>query len=262
MQLQGKPAHRFPMPGTGRGRRRWLATCIAACLVGVGGAAQAQAVLRLARLDNVPDQFVGSEILAAVYKRLGITVQFVDLPAKRSLLESSEGRLDGEVQRILAVQDQYPSLIAVRPSINSIEPTAFVRSGVSLQVDGWKSLAPYPIGIVRGVGSSERGTQGMRAVEAVTTMEQLMQSLAEGRFVVAVNDRFSGLLVIRRLRLEGTVQPVEPPLERIPLYHFLHERHRDLVPKVEQAIRSMQASGDLERVRQQTMDKMMLQARH
>jgi polar amino acid transport system substrate-binding protein len=247
--------------GTNPERRRWLQACAGACLLGATGAACGQTALRFARLENVPDQFLGGEILVAVYKRLGITVEFVDLPAKRSLLESSEGRVDGEVQRILAVQDQYPTLIAVQPSFNSIEPTAFVRSGVSLRVEGWKSLAPHSIGIVRGVGSSERGTQGMRAVEPVTTMENLMQSLDAGRFEVAVNDRFSGLLVIRRLGLEGKVQPLEPPLEHIPLYHFLHERHRDLVPKVGQMIRSMQASGELDRVRQHVMDGMLAAAR-
>jgi polar amino acid transport system substrate-binding protein len=161
------------------------------------------------------------------------------------------------VQRILAVQEQYPTLIAVQPSFNSIEPSAFVRSGVSLRVDGWKSIAQHSVGIVRGVGSSERGTQGMPTVQPVTTMENLMQSLEAGRFEVAVNDRFSGLLVIRKLGLEGKVQPLEPPLEHIPLHHFLHERHRDLVPKVGLVVRGMQASGELDRLRQQVMDSML-----
>lgn len=243
-------------------RRLLLQACAGACVLGATGAASGQPVLRLARLENVPDQFLGGEILVAVYKRLGIPMDFMDLPAKRSLLESSQGRVDGEVQRILAVQDQYPTLIAVQPSFNFIEPAAFVRSGTSLRVDdGWKSLAPHSIGIVRGVGSSERGTQGMPAVQAVTTMENLMQSLDAGRFDVAVNDRFSGLLVIRRLGLEGKVQPLDPPLEHIPLYHFLHERHRALVEKVGQAIRGMQASGELDRVRRQVMDTMLAAAR-
>lgn len=243
-------------------RRRWLKACAVACLgaaaaVGAG----AQTVLRFSRLENVPDQYVGGEILVEVYKRLGITVQFADLPAKRSLIESSEGRVDGEVQRILAVQDQYPTLVAVHPTINFIEPAAFVRKGMNPRLNGWKSLAPHSLGIVRGVGSSERGTQGMPAVEAVTTMEHLMQSLDAGRFEVAVNDRFSGLLVIRRLGLESKLQPVEPPLEHIPLYHFLHERHRDLVPKVGQVIRDMQSRGELERLRHQLMEKMLAEAR-
>jgi ABC-type amino acid transport substrate-binding protein len=242
-------------------RRRWFELGLGACLATAAGAASAQTVLRISRLDNVPDQFLGGEMLVEVYKRLGITVQFVDLPAKRSLLESSEGRVDGEVQRILAVQDQYPTLVAVQPSFNFIEPSGFVRSGSSLRLQGWQSLAPHSIGIVRGVGSSERGTQGMRAVEAVTTMENLMQSLDAGRFEVAVNDRFSGLLVLRRLGLEGKVQPVDPPLERIPLYHFLHERHRELVPKVAQVIRDMQARGELDKLRKQVMEKMLAEVK-
>lgn len=242
-------------------RRRWIAACLGACLAGVGRVASAQTVLRLSRLDNVPDQFLGGEMLVEVYKRLGVRVQFVDLPAKRSLLESSEGRVDGEVQRILAVQDQYPTLLPVHPSFNYIEPAAFVRKGVSLRVDGWQSLAPHSIGIVRGVGSSERGTKGMRAVEAVTTMEDLMNALEAGRFEVAVNDRFSGLLVMRRLGLDGKVQPLDPPLEHIPLHHFLHERHREMVPRVGQVIREMQARGELERVRRQVMERMLAEAR-
>jgi polar amino acid transport system substrate-binding protein len=243
-------------------RRRWLQAGAGACLLGTLGVPRAQTVVRIARLENVPDQFLGGELLVPIYKRLGMTVEFADMPAKRSLIESSEGRVDGEVQRILAVKDQYPTLVAVHPSFNSIEPAAFVRKGTSLRVDGWKSLAEHSIGIVRGVGSSERGTQGMRSVEPVTTMENLMQSLNAGRFDVAVNDRFSGLLVLRKLGLEGKVQPVDPPLEHIPLHHFLHERHRDLVPKVGQVIRGMQASGELERLRQQVMDQMLSAVKH
>lgn len=244
-------------------RRRWLQAGLGACLLGTGAAAPAQRVLRLARLDSVPDQFLGGELLRSVYKhkRLDINVQFVDLPPKRSLLESSEGRVDGEVQRILAVQDQYPTLLPVHPSFNFIEPAAFVRRETALRVDGWASLAPHTIGIVHGVGSSERGTQGMPAVEPVPTMEHLMQALEAGRFDVAVNDRFSGLLVIHRLGLQGRIVPLEPALERIPLHHFLHERHRALVPRVGQVVRDMEAGGELARVRQQVMDRMLAEAR-
>jgi polar amino acid transport system substrate-binding protein len=243
------------------GRRRWLQAGAGACLLGAFGATRAQTVLRIARLENGPDQFLGGELLVAIYKRLGIGVEFVDMPAKRSLIESSEGRVDGEVQRILAVQDQYPTLMAVQPGFNFIEPAAFVRTGMRLRVDGWQSIAGHSLGIVRGVGSSERGTHGMRSVEPVTTMENLMHALAAGRFEVAVNDRFSGLLVIGKLGLEDKVHAVEPPLERIALHHFLHERHHSLVPKVGQAVQAMQASGELDRLRQQVMDGMLATAK-
>lgn len=236
--------------------RRRLLACGGACLLAPFGIARAQSPLRLARLENVPDQALGAEILTVVYRRLGIPVEFVDLPAKRSLLESSEGRVDGEVQRILAVQTQYPTLVALHPSFNYIEPSAFVKD-LELRVEGWPSLAPHSVGIVRGVGSSEAGTRGMARVEAVSTMDQLMQALAAGRYEVAVNDRFSGLLIIQRLGLGAVVRALEPPLQHIPLHHFLHERHRALVPRVEQELRGMQASGELQRVRQEAVAAML-----
>jgi hypothetical protein len=77
---------------------------------------------------------------------------------------------------------------------------------------------------------------------------------------VAVNDKFSGILVNRKLRLDTVVRPLSPPLEHIPLYHFLHERHRGLVPQVEKVLREMQGSGELERVRQEATLRMLQDA--
>ena len=251
--LDGARTRPVPLPP-------WLIACtIGLALVVFGTAAYGQAVLRLARIENIPDQFVGGEILKDVYRRLDISIEFVDMPAKRALIESSQGHVDGEVQRILAVQSEYPSLIAVQPSINYIEPSAFVKQR-DFRVDGWTSIAPYAIGIVRGVGSSERGTRGMDKVEVVATMDQLMQMLALDRIDVAVNDRFSGLLVNKKLHLDTVVHPLSPALERIPLYHFLHEHHRDLVPRVEKAIRDMEASGELQRLRQDITSRMLRDA--
>lgn len=251
----------FASPRPAQPARRQLLSCtIGFALVTFGAApATAETVLRIARLENIPDQLVGGEILKAVYQRLNIVIEFVDLPAKRSLVESSQGRVDGEVHRILAVQNEFPSLIPVRPSINYIEPSAFVKQR-DFRIDGWSSIAPYSIGIVRGVGSSERGTNGMGRVEAVATMDQLMQMLDSGRIEVAVNDRFSGVLVNKRLRLDTALRPLSPALERIPLYHFLHERHRDLVPRLEAVVRAMEASGELERLRLEITTRMLRDA--
>ncbi|WP_457390387.1 substrate-binding periplasmic protein [Roseateles sp. P5_E1] len=227
---------------------RMLCTVLAAMALDAGAAGALPSTLRLARLDGVPDQRIGSEILKVAYARLGIDLQFVAVPALRSLLESSEGRLDGEVQRILNVEAQYPTLLAVRPSINYIEPAAFVKK-LDFKIQGWPSIAAYQVGIVRGVGSSEAGTQGMARVTAVPSMEALMRMVAAERIDVAVNDRLSGMLILQQLGLQGEVHPLDPPLQHIPLYHFLHVRHAELLPRVEETLRGMAASGELEQIR-------------
>jgi ABC-type amino acid transport substrate-binding protein len=237
-------------------RRQAVRVCL---LLGTACAVRAEepaTSLRLARLEAVPDQTVGAELLRAVYRHLGIRVEFVDLPAKRALLESSSGHIDGEVQRVPDVAREYPTLLPVREPINFIEPTAFVkRRGIS--VDGWASLRPYIVGIVRGVGSSERGTKDLPRVERANDMDALMKMLSTDRIDVAVNDRFSGLLVNKRLGLDAQLQPLSPPLQHIDLYHFLHERHRELVPRVEAQIRSMRSSGELERLREELTEEML-----
>jgi len=239
-------------------RRRLLGSCVAGTGLSLLGlpSARAQAPLLLARIENIPDQLVGAAILEVIYRRLDLAVEFVDMPAKRALVESSQGRVDGEVQRVLDVGREYPSLLAVQPPINYIEPAAFVKR-LEFPVAGWNSLAPFSIGIVRGVGSSERGTRGMARVEAVTTIDQLMEILANDRIDVAVSDRFSGLLVIKRHHLETKIRTLAPVLEHIWLYHFLNERHRELVPRVGRIVQAMAASGELERLREEITTRMI-----
>lgn len=227
-------------------------------LLGLCSTAFAQSPLRFARIEGIPDQFVGGEILKVVYGRLNIPIELVDLPGRRALIESSEGRLDGEVHRNILVQTQNPTLLMLRPAINYIEPSVFSKNK-RFEVAGWESIKTLDIGIVRGVGTSEAGTQGMKSVQAVGTLDQLMLMLAADRIDVAVSDAFSGLVVVNRLGLAEQIRLLTPRLQKNEIFHFLHEKHRDLVPKVERVLEDMRSSGELERLRKQLVDKYLVQ---
>jgi ABC-type amino acid transport substrate-binding protein len=82
-----------------------------------------------------------------------------------------------------------------------------------------------------------------------------MQVLAADKIDVAVSDSFSGLVVIKQLGLEDQIKVLTPPLQKNAIYHFLHEKHRNLIPKVEKVLRKMQASGELDRLRKQIVEK-------
>jgi ABC-type amino acid transport substrate-binding protein len=233
---------------------------LAAAAAAAAAQAQAQTPLRFARIENMPDQYVGGEILKAVYGRLNLSIELVDLPARRALGESSTGALDGEVQRNINVHNQYPTLLPVHPAINVIEPSVFCKHPLP-DLKGWDSIKDYNVGIVRGVGTSEDGTRGMRHVEAVTSLDQLMRVLAADRVDVSVSDAFSGLAALRKLGLQDQVRLLTPALQRNEIYHFLHEKHRDLIPRVEKVLREMQASGELEALRRRAMDGYLAQLR-
>lgn len=226
----------------------WRTFLIGTLLLLHGSPTQAQSVIRLARIADIPDQYVGGEMLRAVYARLNIKLEFQDVPGKRALALSSTGELDGEIQRIANLSKDYPTLVQISPAINYIEPSVFTTR-LRFDVAGWDSIKDYSIGIVRGVGSSEAGTRGMSRVTATTSLENMIQMLDADRFDLIVTDLFSGLVAVRKLNLEPRIYPLSPPLQRIYIHHYLHERHRDLVPKVGQAIADMEASGELAQLR-------------
>lgn len=230
---------------------------IVACLALLAaGPSPAQELIRLARIADIPDQYVGGEMLRAVYAKLNIKLEFEDVPGKRALALSSAGEVDGEIQRIGTLSRDYPTLIQVTPAINYIEPAVFATK-LRFDVDGWNSIRDYSIGIVRGVGSSEAGTRGMARVTATTSLENMVRMLDADRFDVMVTDLFSGLVAVRKLDLQTRIHPLSPPLERIHIYHYLHERHRDLVPKVGKVIAQMEASGELATLREALVKRVL-----
>jgi ABC-type amino acid transport substrate-binding protein len=228
-----------------------------ACLSLLAAApSQAQELIRLARIADIPDQYVGGEMLRAVYAKLDIKLEFEDVPGKRALALSSAGEVDGEIQRIGTLSRDYPTLVQVTPAINYIEPAVFTTK-LRFDVAGWNSIRDYSIGIVRGVGSSEAGTRGMAEVTATTNLESMVKMLDADRFDVMVTDLFSGLVAVRKLNLQARIYPLSPPLERIHIYHYLHERHRDLVPKVGKVIAQMEASGELAALRERLVKQVL-----
>jgi hypothetical protein len=78
----------------------------------------------LCRLANVPDQLVGGEILRVAYAKLDITVEFLDVEAKRALALSSAGDVDGEIQRVAAVAQPHCCFSLSRRSTTSSRPSS------------------------------------------------------------------------------------------------------------------------------------------
>jgi ABC-type amino acid transport substrate-binding protein len=234
----------------------WRILLVGIAMLATGTPAHAQSVIRLARIADIPDQFVGGELLRAVYERLNISLEFADVPGKRALALSSSGELDGEVHRIADLAQTYPTLLQISPAINYIEPSVFTTT-LRFDVRGWDSIRDYSIGIVRGVGSSEAGTSGMSRVTAATSLENMIQMLDAGRFEVMVTDLFSGRAALAKLKLQSRITPLSPPLQRVYIYHYLHERHRDLAKRVGAVIKEMDASGELARLREQLVKQVL-----
>lgn len=237
-------------------RVRTLAVAVA--LASCAAPAWAQRQLTLAAVTDVETR-ISEDVLRAAYAKLGIAISTTELPAARALALSNDGTLDGEVNRIEGMEKSYPNLIRVPVAISQVDGVAFTK-GLNFPVSGWESLRPYRLGTRIGLKFAEQGTAGMN-VERVASVEQSFAKLAAGRVDVVVETRLSGLWQVKAAGLQG-ITVLEPPLIRRQLFHYLHKKHAHLVPRITAVLEKMQADGQLQALRKQSIARSLGRAEH
>ncbi len=211
--------------------------------------------LSIAKIENAPDHILGGMLLEVIYKRANIPLDLTIMPSARALMQSSRGRIDGELQRIFKFGESYPTLLRVPTPFTYFEPTAFsVRH--QIPISGWSSLEGYKIGVVRGMKFAELGLKGMENVLWLTGSDQLFKMLDAGRLDIIVSARFDGFYHIKKLQL-NSIRQLQPVIERHQLYHYLHEKHKNLIPIIDDVIKSMKKSGELAKLRKKFSDEIL-----
>lgn len=201
----------------------------------------------IAEIEGSADGVAGRKIVQAAYDELGINVTFRALPAAEALRQSNAGEADAELQRINGITDRFANLVQVPIPINVIYGVAF-SVDYRFPVDGWHSLRPYRIGIVRGILFSEEQTRHME-VQVAENYEELFRLLHAGEVDVVVVPRIQALAHLRRTGDDRVVQ-MDGVLEMLFLYHYVHRDHADLVPGLTAAFKRLLQSGETRRVHQ------------
>ncbi|WP_157738822.1 ABC transporter substrate-binding protein [Labrenzia sp. VG12] len=205
---------------------------------------QAQERLVLATIENTPNGRIGAALLKAAYSRLDIEVDIYSTSGKRGLMQSSTGAIDGEVVRFKLVGDMHPTLLRVDVPLIEFAVTVFVN-----QADGASGtimdLATRRVGHLAGAVKLKQLTLNFDDVWQAASNEELFGMLAAGHLEAVVSASIAGRIATRQLGLKG-IEELDPPLERANLYHFLHEKHAHLVPKITQVLRHMRETGELQ----------------
>jgi len=210
---------------------------------------------KIAKIESAPGLAFNGKLLEEIYKRADLKLEFVTLPGKRALIESSTGRIDGELSRIYEIGQEYPTLKRVPTPYGYVEPTAFTKK-LNFTVSGWDSLKGYKIGVVIGIKFAELGTANQQNVSRVPRNELLFRMLERDRLDLIVMSKFNGLFYAKKFGLDS-VYPLKPALERIHVFHYLHEKHKDIVPKLDMVIKAMKKSGELEKLREEFMQEIL-----
>jgi polar amino acid transport system substrate-binding protein len=186
-----------------------------------------------------------AEIIRQAYASLGITVVYKTYPAERALRMSNEGLSDGELVRIKGIEAKYSNLIRIPVSHVTAEQMAFATDP-SLKINGWKSLKPFRLVFHRGYKVAEQNTVGMDRYLTGTDVNAF-RMVEKGRKDIAIANRFSGQKILQDEDLKHVVM-LRPPVQRDPLYHYVHFRHRGLVEDITRALKSMKTEGKISKI--------------
>ncbi len=195
-----------------------------------------------------------SRLLQEVSQKTEFLFEIEEYPAERAITLANYGDVDGVLLRMAGNEQAYPDLVRVSVPIMNYDIMAFTKD-VDFEVTGWESLRPYTIGILIGNKLAEQRTAGMN-VESVPTVEQSLKKLRAGRVDVAVESRES-ICLAKSLGFSEEIRALEPPLESIPLYCYLNNRHKSFIPRLEEVLTQMEENGEIARIFDEAMEEFL-----
>jgi hypothetical protein len=214
----------------------------------LGIAAADDAPLRIGRNEGPLSLLTDSSVavMQSAYDRVGVKVRFERYPLRRSLSMANAGDLDGDTMRIADVGELYPNLIRIDVPINHVEITAYARAPCPPALSGWDALHGRRVAYERGVLVIERRRQGIESVQAQSEPE-LFRLLASGAAEIALGTGQDTDIVLRRSGEKGLCR-IDGALERVPLYHYLHQRHAALAQRLKAELQAMQKRGEIDAI--------------
>jgi polar amino acid transport system substrate-binding protein len=184
-------------------------------------------------------------ILTSAYDQLGIEIEFKFYPASRGVLVANSGLYDGETFRGMDFIDEENNLLPVMVVVAEVDWWVYSKH-VQFKVDGYQSLAPYRVSSRRGILAADNILQFSRKKQMLNTFKQALQTLDAERVDLAIIPARVALKILKDTPMN--IYPLKPPIRVDKLYHFLHKKHKGLIPKITKVLKEMEKSGEIKRL--------------
>lgn len=199
---------------------------------------------KFASIEFLAEQEIGRIVLTQVYKNIGLNINVMALPGKRAQYVANSGLKDGEIMRIWTYGEENPSSIRIPTPYYYLETMPFVLRTSNIVISTKEELAKYRLTKIRGVKHTNNITQGLTNIYEVSSTEEMFKLLHNSKVDVVLTNTIDGNLALARLGFTNVISMKEP-LARLPLYHYINHKHREIVPRVDQEIQRMKSNGEL-----------------
>jgi ABC-type amino acid transport substrate-binding protein len=192
-------------------------------------------------------------IYAEAFHRTGVQeIETVVYPLKRAAVMANSGDIDGELLRTMQYADSAPNLIRVEESPISIMFSA-CAADPTIKVDNWESLKGSNLRVDYRRGAVQIQMQlaqylPQENISEVNDPLNAMKKLLAGRSDLYVDADEGIQPLLQTDEFKGKIHHAGV-IQEIPLYAYLHNKHADLVPKLEAALKAMKEEGLIEELK-------------
>lgn len=182
-------------------------------------------------------------VVAEVFRRIGVEFETVYLPDKRAKEMLIQGQVDGYLTGTPSFRALAPNAIMVPEPFMTVDFVAISRDS-AIRLSGWDELSNFSVAYLRGHDYFNRHVTNTDDRIVLLNDYVALKNYFKRRTV----DRggVSFVLMARAIavaifgeELGQSVFIVNPPLGSMSRHIFVHDRHRDLVPRLDRAIREM-----------------------
>lgn len=181
-----------------------------------------------------------------VFRRAGLHLKLIKLPAERALINANAGVEDGDLTRIAGLEKDYPNLRRVPEKLIDWTFVAFTRQNKPAEAS-WAALETFAVGHIKGWKIFEKSLRPLTHITTADTPAQLFTLLEKNRIEIALYERWMGYALSKQMQIPE-IHVIEPPLAVREMFIYLHQRHADKIPAITAALRAVKAEGMYTRI--------------
>jgi ABC-type amino acid transport substrate-binding protein len=232
------------MPNTKKYIRYFgLASIIFMCLFSFkSSAAQEQLVFSRTLLGETFT--CAHDALTSAYKKINKNISFLTLPNKRGLRMANTGDIDGEMLRIEGLELEHPNLIRIPVPICAVESVLIANERVT--ASKFEDFRKYRFGITIGFVDQENlvSKYQLNATKVIKN-SILIDMLTRDRVDVIFLTKLDAAHMIDKSK-KIKLKVLKGFNRKMFLYHYLHKKHRDLLPLITQALEELRDDGKIQ----------------
>ncbi|MCM8528839.1 MAG: transporter substrate-binding domain-containing protein [Lentisphaeraceae bacterium] len=180
-------------------------------------------------------------LIKSAYAKVGYKTELIFLPSQRSLEENQTNPdIDAELGRAKAAASMLPESIRIPVPVFKTESSCFVKDK-SIKIESVADLSKYTVCTIRGFPIVENAVKDF-SPQVVTTIDQAMRVLNEGRVQIVVAVKILGEHALKNLQIND-IFIAGPPVTEHKIYHYINKRHKALVPGLTKALSELSGNA-------------------